>query len=98
VPTFERLARFDREFRRLPRELQRAFLAALPLLIEALRTKPPAFPPSLRVTRVQGSDGVWEMTFAPDGRATFAYGDERVAGEPHVIWRRVGTHDVLSEP
>ena len=25
VPTFERLARFDREFRRLPPELQRAF-------------------------------------------------------------------------
>jgi hypothetical protein len=98
VPTFERLARFDREFRRMPRELQRAFLAALPLFIDALRAKPPAFPPSLRVKRVQGADGVWEMTFASDGRATFAYGDERIAGESHVIWRRVGTHDVLSEP
>ena len=38
------------------------------------------------------------MTYAPDGRATFAYGDEVVPGEPHIIWRRVGTHDVLSEP
>jgi hypothetical protein len=33
-----------------------------------------------------------------NGRATFTYGDEVVAGEPHIIWRRVGTHDVLSDP
>jgi hypothetical protein len=98
VPTFERLARFDREFRRLPRELQRAFLAVLPTFIAALRAAPPAFPPSLRVKRVQGSSGVWEMTYAPDGRATFAYGNEVVAGEPHIIWRRIGTHDVLPDP
>ncbi len=97
MPTFERPARFDREFRRLPRELQRAFLAMLPALIAALRVDPPTFPPALRVKRVQGTDGVWEITFAPDGRATFAYGPEVVPGEPHIIWRRIGTHDVLSE-
>ena len=28
----------------------------------------------------------------------FAYGDEVLAGEPHVVWRRVGTHDVLRDP
>jgi hypothetical protein len=33
VPTFERSARFDRELRRMSRELQRAFLAMLPLFI-----------------------------------------------------------------
>jgi hypothetical protein len=98
VPTFERLARFDREFRRLPRELQRAFLAMLPAFIAALNVKPPSFPPTLRVKRVQGTRGVWELSFASDGRATFAYGDEVFAGEPHVIWRRVGTHDVLADP
>jgi hypothetical protein len=92
VPTFERLARFDREFRRLPRELQRAFLAALPLFIEALRAKPPAFPLSLRVKRVQGSDGVWEMTFAPDGRATFAYGASRASAHGAGRRRRVLVH------
>jgi len=97
VPTFERSARFDREFRRLPRELQRAFVAMLPTFIAALRVDPPTFPPVLRVKRVQGSDGVWEITFAPDGRATFAYGPEILPGEPHVICRRVGTHEVLSD-
>jgi hypothetical protein len=98
VPTFERLPRFDREFRRMSRELQRAFLNMLPLFITALRESPPSFPPALRVKRVQGRDAVWEITFAPDGRATFAYGEEVRPGEAHVIWRRVGTHDVLSDP
>ncbi len=85
MPTFERLPRFDREFRKMSRALQRAFLAMLPLFIEALRTSPPTFPPTLRVKRVKGPDGVWEVTFARDGRATFAYGDEVRPGEAHVI-------------
>jgi hypothetical protein len=98
VPTFERSPRFDREFRRLPRELQRAFLEMLPAFIAALRVTPPSFSPALRVKRVQGTSGVWEVTFASDGRATFAYGDEVLSDEPHVIWRRIGTHDVLADP
>lgn len=98
MPTFERLPRFDREFRRISRELQRAFLAMLPLLIAALREGPPKFLPALRVKRVQGTKGVWEVTFAPDGRATFMYGDPIRPGEAHVIWRRIGHHDVLADP
>jgi mRNA-degrading endonuclease YafQ of YafQ-DinJ toxin-antitoxin module len=98
MPTFERLARFDREFRRMPREMQRAFLAMLPVFVGALKAKPPEFPVALRVHRVQGVSGVWEITFAPDGRATFEYGKQVIDGEPHVIWRRIGTHDVLGEP
>ncbi len=98
MPTFERLARFDREFRRLPRELQRAFLTMLPVFIEALRSSPPSFAPPLRVKRVRGTTSVWEITFAADGRATFAYGAEVTPGEAHVVWRRVGTHDVLGDP
>jgi hypothetical protein len=82
----------------LPRELQRAFLAVLPVFIAALRATSTSFPPALRVKRVLGSPGVWELTYAPDGRATFSYGDEVLHGEPHVIWRRVGTHDVLTDP
>jgi hypothetical protein len=98
VPTFERLARFDREFRRLSREQQRAFLAMLPVFIAALRHSPPTFPSGLRVHRVQGAARVWEITFAPDGRATFEYGPELVSGEAHVVWRRVGDHGVFGDP
>lgn len=70
MPTFEALAGFNREFRRLSPTTRNAFLAMLPLFIAALRESPPAFPPALRVHRVQGHPGIWEVTFAPDGRAT----------------------------
>jgi hypothetical protein len=98
VPTFDRRVRFLREFRRLPREMQRAFLAVLPEFVEALRRKPPTFSANLRVKRVRGEDAVWELTFAPNGRATFEYGEERVAGQPHVIWRRIGDHSIFRQP
>ena len=67
----------------------------LPVFIAALRETPPSFPAALRVKRVQGTPGVWELTYAAHGRATFCQGDEVVRGEPHVVWRRVGAHDVL---
>jgi hypothetical protein len=75
---------------------QRAFLAVVRLFVEGLRQG--RLDPRLRVKRVQGRPAVWEMSWAPDGRATFEYGDEVRPGEPHVIWRRVGTHEVFREP
>jgi hypothetical protein len=56
------------------------------------------FDQKLRIKRVQGQRGVWELTWAPDGRATFEYGDPVRAGDPHIIWRRVGTHDIFRQP
>ena len=35
------------------------------------------------------------MTWAPDGRALFCYGDEVHPGETHVEWLRIGTHDIF---
>ena len=56
------------------------------------------FRPGLRVKGVAAHPGVFEMTWDNDGRATFSYGEERVPGQPHVIWRRIGTHAVLTPP
>jgi hypothetical protein len=56
------------------------------------------FRAGLRVKGVHGARGVYEMTWAPDGRATFQYGPEQIPGQPHVIWRRVGTHEVFRAP
>ena len=72
--------------------------AARAQLVEALQHRPPRFPPTLRVHRVQGHEGVWELTWAPDGRATFSYGSEVRPGEPHLIWRRIGDHSILRDP
>jgi hypothetical protein len=38
------------------------------------------------------------MTWAADGRATFEYGQEMRRGDPHIIWRRIGTHDIFGQP
>ncbi len=44
---------------------------------------------------VQGAPGVFEMTWAKDGRATWQYGPEQRPGTPHVIWRRIGGHAIF---
>jgi hypothetical protein len=55
------------------------------------------FRPSLGVKRFQSVRGVWEMRWAADGRATFSYGEEVRLGEPHVIWRRIGSHAIYRD-
>jgi hypothetical protein len=47
---------------------------------------------------MQGRDSVWEMSWAPDGRATFPYGESLQDGGPHVVWRRIDTHSVFGRP
>lgn len=97
MPTFAWLARFGADFDRLSPAQQAAFLAAVAQFVEDLR-KGGQFRKGLRVKGVQGATGVFEMTWADDGRATFQYGEAVLEGEPHVIWRRVGTHDVFRQP
>ncbi|HEY7962032.1 MAG TPA: hypothetical protein VID29_08940 [Solirubrobacteraceae bacterium] len=55
--------------------------------------------PSLRVKRVVGAPGVWEMTWSwsePDGRATWEWVE--ISGERAVRWRRVGAHEIFKSP
>ena len=56
-----------------------------------------AFRSGLRVKAVKGSPGVFEMIWAPDGWATFRFGPPVRPGDVHVIWRRIGTHEVFRE-
>jgi hypothetical protein len=48
---------------------------------------------------MQGTPGVWEMTWSfagPDGRATFEWVE--VDGELAIQWRRIGGHEILGRP
>jgi hypothetical protein len=47
------------------------------------------------VKGIQGSPGLYELTWAGNGRATFSYGASIRDGEPHIVWHRVGGHDVI---
>jgi hypothetical protein len=82
----------------MSREQRQRFNAARVLFVNALRADPSALPAGLRVKRVQGHDGIWEMSWAPDGRATFEYGPEQIPGQSHVRWRRIGDHSIFSDP
>lgn len=54
---------------------------------------------ALRVKPLQSRPGIWELTWeAGDGRATFEYGTGRRPGMRHIVWRRVGSHSILTEP
>ncbi len=47
---------------------------------------------------MRGARHVFEMTWGPDGRATFSYGPSIRQGEPHIVWRRIGTHAIFADP
>jgi len=98
MPTRRVLPSFRRDWQGLTPQQQRTFLAALRQFISDLKTPEKGFHPRLRVKRMQGHPGIWEMSWAPDGRATFEYGDEVHAGEAHIVWRRVGTHAIFRRP
>jgi len=95
-PTYERFSEFDREWSRLPSPQRELFKVAVKKFRADLAAA--KFRKGLRVKRVQGHPGIFEMTFAPDGRATWQCGDEVIDGEPHIIWRRIGTHDIFNRP
>ena len=97
MPTYEWERVFGREFAALDSDLQEAFLLAVAQFVEDLQHGRPARR-SLRVKPVRGVDGVFEMTWAANGRATFAYGEEQVPGRTHIVWRRIGSHDVFRRP
>jgi len=87
MATRDVLASFWRDWDRLTPRQQREFKQALQKFIADPRTG--RFRGGLRVKHVQGTDGIFELTWAKDGRATFQYGDELKPGEAHIIWRRV---------
>lgn len=97
TPTFETLPRFDDDYSKLASPEQARFRAKIgELFVQAVDAG--RFPGGLRVKGVQGAGGIFEMTWAPNGRATFEYGPEQIPGQKHIIWRRVGGHEIFGSP
>ncbi len=95
MPTWERLARFDRDYANLSSAQKVAFKRAVKHFVADLE-RGEGFRKGLRVKGVRGATSVYEMTWAGDGRATFSYGTSVREGETHIVWRRIGSHDILS--
>lgn len=100
MPTYETLPRFAADLDRLTPEQRRRFRRTVAAFVEDLRTG--NFRAGLRVKRVQRALGVYELTWSmgtgPAGRATWEYGPACRPGTPHIIWRRIGDHDILTGP
>lgn len=93
MPTYFATARFRREFGKLSSSKQALFILAVGKFIEDLRKG--RFRKSLRIKRYMGEKDVWELTYAPDGRALFQYGPQKRQGEVHIIWLRIGGHEIF---
>ena len=96
MPTSEFTQEFAREFIKLSDEDKQRFREARRKFSGDLASG--TFRAGLRIKGVQGADGVFEMTWADNGRATFQYGAEVAPGQPHIAWRRIGTHDIFTRP
>jgi len=94
VPTFERTEECVRNYRSLSKTQQAQFTRALQRFVDDMKAGR-RFRAGLRVKRVVGMEGCWEMTWAPDGRAIFMYGAEIRQGEPHIVWLAIGTHSIF---
>lgn len=94
MPSYEWTHRFERDWEDLTEADRSRFRSVFRRFDADLASG--AFRGGLRVKRVEGTE-VFEMTWAPDGRATFEYGRSEGKGA-HVIWRRIGRHAILRRP
>ena len=77
--------RFKKEYNKLPKKIQKAFDQKLQLLLQDMSH------PSLRVKRIQGTKTRWEGSVTMKYRFTFQF------LENTLIFRAIGTHDILGK-
>jgi hypothetical protein len=101
---FERTPQLDADLRRLSQNEYELFRKVardeFSPAADGIGQDPSAkWPAKLRVKMVQGTRGIFEMTWSfagPDGRATFEF--VTVEQELRVRWRRVGGHHIFRRP
>ena len=93
MPTYEADRVFLRDWVRLTAEQQRRFKTAVSRFVEDLKAKRPPRK-GLGIERFEAHEDVYEFHWAPNGRALFSYGVSPHPGDIHIIWLRIGTHDI----
>ena len=85
IESFQFSKRFKKEVKKLPQNIQKSFYEKLSLLLQNM------LHPSLRVKRIQGTKNRWEGSVTMKYRFTF----ELI--EDTIIFRAIGTHDILNK-
>ena len=84
MPTHQESSAFLRDSGRLTGPQRVRFAQALARFVADLRAMAAGerlwFRPGLRVEPVRGAPDLFEMTWAPDGRATFSWGEPVISG------------------
>jgi hypothetical protein len=101
---YERTPQFDADLKRLSSDEFRAFRDVVrnefePACERRIANPSAAWPRHLRVKKLEGTTGVYEMTWSfsgPDGRATFEW--ITVGEEARIRWRRIGGHAIFKKP
>lgn len=83
VKAYQFTKRFRKEYRGLPKEIQKAFDEKLAIFLDDMHH------PSLRVKRIQGTKNRWEGSVTMKYRFTFEFSADTL------IFRTIGTHDIL---
>ena len=96
MPTWSKTGSFRKDYADLSADDKKKFKKAVADFVADLKSG--KFRKGLRVKGVKGAGGIFEMTWAEDGRATFEYGPEIRPKTPHVIWRRCGDHSIFKHP
>ena len=96
MPAWDQTDTFRRDLSTLTSTQRAAFAAAVTHFAHDLQGG--VFRKGLRVKKVSDRDGVWEMTWADNGRAAFSFAEPVIEGEIHIVWRRVGSHGILKHP
>ena len=84
VATYRFSNRFKKEYAGLPKEVQEAFDKKFRLLLNNPHH------PSLRVKKIKGTENRWEGSVTMNYRFTFQIFNDTV------LFRRIGTHDLLN--
>jgi hypothetical protein len=98
APTFERLAQFKRDYRKLTESERQLFRAAVKKFVAPLGTTPPSDSGEPLVRELSDHPGFFEMRFGSDVRAIYTFGQAVRRAQPHVIWCRIGSGDTLDKP
>jgi hypothetical protein len=99
MPTHDETDAFWREFDRLSPEEQERFLQAVSEFVRLLKQGflPSKMPKRFGIKRFHGHSGdLWEFRWGSDRRALFRYGTSPNAGDVHIIWVSIGTHDIYN--
>jgi hypothetical protein len=95
APTFDRLAQFKRDYRKLTPDQRARFRSAAKKVIAPLSASPPCEPTQPLVKGLEGHPGFFEVYVDRNIRAVYTFGPAVRHGQPHIVWCRIGDQKVV---